>query len=199
MLSRCKVLISIALLALGAGCQTDRPHEYGQQRPPLDQLDERDRGLQSKDVLVATDKMSSSLLALPELNQSRAQWTVVLAPFQDHTIDRRGKVNYDIFIERLRSNLGKQGRGRIALIENLETVDRLRDRELRGGRGDEFGQGGGDRNAPAELQPDFVLYGKAYDMPNRGTNYYQLQFILTDFNTRRQIWNDDYEVRVARK
>ena len=39
-------LVSLAVV----GCHHDKPHEYGQQRPPVDELDKRDKGLQSKDA-----------------------------------------------------------------------------------------------------------------------------------------------------
>jgi hypothetical protein len=35
-------------------------------------------------------------------------------------------------------------------------------------------------------------------MPNRATNYYLLQFDLTNFNTREQVWSNQYEVQTAR-
>ena len=54
----------------------DRPHEYGKQRPPVDQLDSRDRGLQSKDVVAASDQMAMDLLALPELRDSAHRWLI---------------------------------------------------------------------------------------------------------------------------
>src|SRR5688500_3971982 len=71
-----------AALATGAGLAGCAP-SYRDQRPPMDQLDPRDRGLQSKDVLQASDDLAMDLLALPELNDSRTQWTVVVDQVQD--------------------------------------------------------------------------------------------------------------------
>ena len=166
---------------------------YQSQRPPLDELDKRDRGLQSKDVLAASDKLAMDLLALPELNESREQWTIVVDRMEDETSGRDFRGNYDIFLRRLQTNLARQGRGRVQLIENKQRFNDLRSRELERER-DEFGQGGGAES----VQPDFSLYGVANDMPNRGTNYYYLSFRLTDLRRRTLVWNDDYEVRVSR-
>jgi hypothetical protein len=35
-------------------------------------------------------------------------------------------------------------------------------------------------------------------MPNRGTSYYFCEFTLTNLRTRQQVWNNAYEVKVAR-
>ena len=165
---------------------------YKSQRPPLDELDKRDRGLQSKDVLAASDKLSADLLALPELNSSKEQWTLVVDRMEDETSGKDFRGNYDIFLRRLQTNLARQGRGRVQLVENKQRFNDLKARELEHER-DEFGQGGGER-----VQPDYALYGIANDMPNRGTNYYYLTFRLTDLKRRTQVWQSDYEVRVSR-
>src|SRR3954454_13123287 len=91
-------LLSLSMF-LGA-CYHDKPHGYGQQRPPVDELDARDRGLQSKDVVVASDQMAQDLLALPELNESRHQWTIVVDRVENRTTSDRFDLN--IFLSRLR-------------------------------------------------------------------------------------------------
>ena len=53
---------SLAMGAGGIGCDTDRPTSYGRQRPPVDELDPRDRGLQSSDVLKASAGLSEKQL-----------------------------------------------------------------------------------------------------------------------------------------
>src|SRR5687768_9471239 len=104
------------------GCaDTDRPTEYGRQRPPIDELDPRDRGLQSADVLKASDQIIQSLMSLPELQESPKQWTLVITGVEDNTRDRKFQgIDYNIFLERLRRNIAQQGRGRLRLIENKD-------------------------------------------------------------------------------
>ena len=186
----------LVLVALAAGCGGP---SYEEQRPPMDQLDPRDRGLQSKDVLQASDALAMDLLALPELNDSREQWTVVFDRVEDMTTGNQFRSNFDIFLQRLQTNLARQGRGRIAVIENRERFYDVRSRELEGEREDDFGQGGrGARRAPAANDPQFALYAKAMDLPGRGTVYYNLQFNLVDLQSRQVVWTNDYEVRVRR-
>ena len=189
-------LLSAAMF-IGA-CHHDRPHQYGRQRPPVEELDPRDRGLQSKDVVVASDQMAQDLLALPELNDSRHQWTIVVDRVENRTTGDRFDLN--IFLSRLRVNLAKYGRGRVALIENRARYRDVQSRELEGEReGDEFGQGGAGRSgAPAGIQPDYGLYARITEMPNRGTSYYFCEFALTNLKTRQLVWNNAYEVKVAR-
>jgi hypothetical protein len=180
------------------GCASDRPHDYGRQRPPVDSLDEGDRGLQSKDIVTASDLMARDLLAFRELRQSPTLWTVVVDRVEDRTTDRSFPMtNFDIFLERLRSNLSEQGPGQIRLIENKARFQNLRGRELESER-DDFRQGSGARPGGAPVNPDYALYGKAYDLPNRRTNYYYIQFDMVNLQTREQVWSRKYEVKVAR-
>ena len=184
---------ALLLGALAAGCGPS----YEDQRPPVDQLDSRDRGLQSKDVLEASDALANDLLALPELNASREQWTVVFDRVEDMTTGNQFQSNFNIFLQRLQTNLARQGRGRIAVIENRDRFYDVRSRELEGERDD--GRGGrGAAPAPGSTNPDFALYAKAMDLPGRGTVYYNLQFNLVDLHSRLVIWTNDYEVRVRR-
>lgn len=192
------IVLSAGLLIALAGCHSDRPHEYGQQRPPVDRLDSRDRGLQSKDVVAASDQMAMDLLALPELGASDHRWLIVVDRVENITSERR--YSMDIFLERLRVNLAKYGRGRVQLIENRDKLRELQSRELEIAGGDRFGQTGsaGGAPGPAGIQPDFALYGRIMEMPNRATSYFFCEFTLTDLHTREQVWTNAYEVRVQR-
>jgi hypothetical protein len=183
----------IGLIAVGC---SDRPHQYGQERPPVDQLTAGNTGLQSKDVVSATDQMAADLLALPELNASQKQWTIVVTNVDNKTQDPR--FNYDVFTERLRAQLARQGHGRVALIENRDTYKNLQSKELEQGN-DEFGQGGGKAQpGPVGQNPDYALRATVIEMPNRATSYYMVTFYLTNLNTRVQVWTNDYEVQAAR-
>ena len=183
------LLSGAAFMFTAPGCGPS----YQSQRPPVDELDKRDRGLQSKDVLAASDKMAMELLALPELNASKEQWTIVVDRMEDNTSGRDFHGTYDIFLARLQTNLSKQGRGRIQLIENKQRYNELRARELEH-ESDQFGQGGGE-----SVQPDYSLVGKVSDLPNRGTNYYYMQFTVVDMKRRTRVWDGAYEVKVSRE
>jgi hypothetical protein len=189
------LLAGIAGLAI-LGCD-DKPHEYGQQRPPLDQIDPNGEGLQSKDLLAATDQMSMDLLSLPALNKSDAKWTVVTAPMENQTVNQRE--NLDIFVDRLKTQLYKHGGDRIALIENRDRFHDLQSRELEGGQSDPAAQGGGGAAVGAAgIQPNYVLLGTMQELPNRDTSTYRAEFKLLDFRTREIVWNNDYMVKVKR-
>ena len=128
MLRYCRTLAVLGTIAVaGVACQ-DRPHGYDEQRPPIDELDKRDKGLQSTDVMRASDQMAMDLLALPELNAADHRWTIVVDHVENSTVNSR--FDMDIFIERLKANLARQGRGRVQLIENRAKLRDLQAREL---------------------------------------------------------------------
>jgi len=180
----------IGAAALIGGCFHDKPHEYGQQRPPVDELDRRDVGLQSKDVVQASDQMAMDLLSNRELNASHTRWTIVVDHVDNKTVNARHDL--DVFLERLKTNLARQGKGRVQLIENRDKLRDLQSREL------ENDSSRGGAPGPRGIQPDYSLYAKIMELPNRGTSYYLMEFTLTDLKTRELAWNNSYEVRVER-
>ena len=193
-----KGLILAGLSIAVMGCHDDKPHKAGKERPPLDEIDAGGRGLQSKDLIEATDQMTMELLSLPELNASARQWTIVAGPVENQTLNTQQ--NYAIFIDRLKTNLSKQGRGRVTLIENRDRYRDLQSKELEGGgeREDSFGQTDGSRTVPgnAGIQPDFILYSKAQQMTSGGPDLYRFEFNLTNLKTRQLIWSGEYMVKV---
>jgi hypothetical protein len=182
-----KTLAAMTLGVLIIGC-ADKPHEYGRERPPVGELDSRDRGLQSKDVVQASDQMAQDLLADPGLNGSHTQWLMVVDHVDNETTDRG--FNMDIFLERLRVNLARYGKGRVQLVENRAKLRELQSRELDGER---------DAAAPRpRIQPDYGLYARVMELPNRGTSYYLASFRATDLKSGLEVWSNQYEVKVER-
>lgn len=189
-------VVAVSLMAVVMmGCHSDRPHDYGQMRPPVGDLDSRDRGLQSKDVVDASDRVLEELLALPEMNQPTRQ-TVVVTRIENQTTNPT--FNYDIFLRRLMANISKYGRDRVMLLDNKARIARTRSDEIEGPT-DEFGQGGGGTSSvPAtSQQPEWELWGRFTNLPNRGTDYYFAEFHLTNLKTRETI-PMSFETRVAR-
>jgi PBP1b-binding outer membrane lipoprotein LpoB len=198
-----QLTLTIALAAgavFAVGCANDKPHDYGTDRPPPDAVTPGDTGLQSKDVIAASDLMAQDLLALPDLNASNTRWTIVVTNVENQTSDPRNNLN--IFLERLRVKLSELGRGRIQLIENKAKLQQLQSQELESPpqQSDQYGQTGGQGPGghPAGIQPDFGLYAKIMELPNRNTSYFYCEFTLTNLHTREQVWTHGYEVKTAR-
>jgi hypothetical protein len=192
--------LAMATIGIGVGCDSDKPHDYAQQRPNPDSVTPGDTGLQSKDVIAASDQMASDLLALPDLNASSTRWTIVVTGVENQTTDPRNNLN--IFIERLRVKLGQLGRGRVQLIENKAKLHQIQSEELETPPqpSDQYGQtgGGGGGGYPAGIQPDFGLYARISELPNRNSSYFYCEFTLTNLHTREQVWTNGYEVKTAR-
>jgi hypothetical protein len=183
-----------------AGCATTSDTGgYDRQRPPIGQLDPGNRGLQGKDVVAASDQMAMELLADPRLNASRDRWLLVAGNMDNLTASQAGDLN--IFIQRLKGNLFRNSAGRVQLIENRDRFRGMQSAELEqpGGR-DPFGQGvgGTQQPGPAGIQPDYLLAGRALDLPGRASNYYNMEFTITDLRTRELMWVGNYEVQTRR-
>lgn len=201
MLRGWKMTVTAGLLSAAAavGCSSDRPEKYGRERQPIDELNPDDRGLQSKDVVGAADKISRDLLADPTLNSSRTAWTIVVDTMEDKTTDHVARINFDIFLQALKGDLAQKSNGRIQLIENKAQFNQLRNKELEGNGPDQFGQGGaGGRSSPQAINPDYALYGTAMDLPNRATNFYQIEFKVVNLQNRTIAFDRLYQVKVAR-
>ena len=177
-----------ALTGLGmAGCASDhKPDGYAYERPPVEDLDPSDRGLQSSEVVEASDLLVQKIMSLPEVQNSPTRLTVVFTNLEDLTTTRQ--FNYDIFLERLKTNIAEQGRRQIAIVSNKDTYYRTRSQELDLPRGerDDFGQGerrGGVTPVANRIQPDYAMNGKVMEIRNRGTSYYLFTFALSDIRT----------------
>ena len=178
-----------ALTGLGlAGCASDhRPEGYAYERPPVEDLDPSDSGLQSSEVVEASDLLVQKILSLPEVQGSPTRLTVVFTNLEDLTTSRQ--FNYDIFLERLKTNIAEHGRRSIAIVSKKDTYYRTRSQELDLPRGerDDFGQGDGARRnvqpVANRIQPDFAMNGKVMEIRNRGTSYYLFTFALSDIRS----------------
>ncbi len=194
-LSKIAVLVLSAGIVFGCGKKTEK---MGRVRPPVDELSDGGRGLQGKDVISASDQMAQDILSSPEVQNSQTQLLIVVDRVENKTQSQR--FNMDIFIQRLRVNLSKYGKGRVQLIENRDKLRDLQSRELEQPAGDRFGQGGTNRSAPgpAGMQPDYALYATVSELPNSETSYFFLEFIMTNLKTRQLAWSNAYEVSTYR-
>jgi len=194
----------VAALATGGlvGCHPT----YEDERPDVNSLDPRDKGLQSKEVVDSTDQMAASILGDPDLNAKPTQMLIVVGNIKDETNNSGARTNLDIFLRRLKVIIQQKGRGRFTLIVNKAELQELQSKELDldTGAKDEFGQGGNTntgRTLPARRQPDYMLNGQITEMNNRGTSYFVFDFKifgLKGADSGVEVWNGLYEVKVAK-
>ena len=146
----------------------------------------RDSGLQSKDIVQASDQMAADLLSSEALNSSPVKWTVVVMNVDNQTVNSR--FNLDIFLQRLEAKLGSQAPDRIQIIENKDKYYNMQSKEVEGGTPDAH---------PVGVQPNYGLYAVITELPNRGTSYYNISFRITNLKNRTIAWQNMYEVKVA--
>jgi len=116
---------------------------------------------------------------------------------QNKTTDPTNNINFDIFLQALKGNLAQKSNGRVQLIENKAEFYNLRNKELEtNAGGDQFGQAG--KGAAQAVSPDYSLTGTAMDLPNRATNFYQIEFKLVNLQNRTLAFDRLYQVKVAR-
>jgi len=178
--------LSLAAATVLAGCASDhKPEGYHRERPDVTEINSRDRGLQSSEVVEASEKLANELLALPEVTQSPRKLTVVFTNLEDLTRSRQ--FNYDIFLERLKTQLAERGRDRIAIVTNRDKFYQTRNAELdpapASRERDDYGRRGTVAPPANRIQPDFALEGKVMDLPNRGTDYFLFTFSLADIRS----------------
>lgn len=135
--------------------------------------------VKSTDLLDAADQMAHDLLTDPRLNQSQTAWTMAIGRFEDHSCQQSFDTNYDLFLQRLRTDLSEQALGQIVLIETKQTLTQIRDSNL---------------NGPG---PDYMMTGNAADLPSPGANCFLLQFTIFSLQTREQLWSHAYAVKIT--
>ena len=180
-------VIAINLLGLGlAGCNSSdhKPDKYNKQRPSPTELNSRDRGLQSSDLIEATDMLAMKLLAHPVINRSPTKLTIVFTGLEDLTTTRQ--FNYDIFVERLKIKVAEAGSDRVAVISNKDKFYYLRNKELDAARGERDDRGNPAPPPANRIQPNYAMTGKVMEIRNRATSYYSFTFSLVDINGQQQ-------------
>ena len=152
-------------------------------------------GVESQDLVSVTDKMSRSILGIPEIARAQTKPRVVLEPVVNNT---RFPINKDIFLTRIRTQLNSKAAGRVSFLdrEMMKTLER--ERALKQS---------GQVTAPVDANPnvvefrgaDYFLTGKLEGMSTRtsqGTSDYVLySFRLTDARTSEIVWEDSAEIK----
>jgi hypothetical protein len=194
---RCASLMAAAAAAVLAGCASS-----GVQNPsgvPVTEMrpDERGfvagTGVESQDMVAVTDKMSRSILGIPQIANARGTPRIVLDPVKNET---RFPINKDIFLTRIRTQLNSKAAGKVLFLARDRMATLEHERDLK-----QSGQvtASADPHVVEFKGADFFLTGTLQGMSTRtsaGTSDYILYaFQLIDARTSDIIWEDSAEIK----
>jgi PBP1b-binding outer membrane lipoprotein LpoB len=150
-------------------------------------------GIESQDLVAVTDKMSRSILAVPQIARAAVPPRVVLDPVKNET---RFPINQGIFLTRIRTQLNSKAAGRVIFLarEQMETLQKERDLKRTGQV---------TSTSDPALQEfkgaDYFLTGKLQGLTTRAragvSDYVLYSFQLIDARTSEIVWEDAAEMK----
>ena len=150
-------------------------------------------GVESQDLVAVTDKMTRSILGIPQIANAQGVPRVVLDPVENAT---RFPINKDIFLDRIRADLNSKAHGKVIFLARERMAALERERAMK-----QAGQvtSSSDPNVVEFKGADFFLTGKLSGLSTRtsaGTSDYVLYtFQLIDARTSDIIWEDSAEIK----
>jgi len=150
-------------------------------------------GVESQDLVVVADKMSRSILGLPQIANATTPPTVVLQPVDNQT---RFPINKDIFLTRIRAQLNSKAAGKVIFLARSQMANLQSERDLK-----RQGQvtASADPNTQEFKGADYFLTGTLQGLSTRnaaGTSDYILYaFQLIDTRTTAIVWEDSAEMK----
>ena len=150
-------------------------------------------GVESQDLVAVTDKMSRSILAIPQVANAQGVPRVVLDPVVNNT---RFPINKDIFLIRIRAELNKKSMGKVVFLARDRMATLEREKQMK-----QSGQvtSSSDPNKVEFKGADYVLTGTLSGLSTRtraGTSDYILySFQLIDARTSDIVWEDSAEIK----
>lgn len=190
-------LCSAAVAAVLAGCASSgvkNPSGIGVTRMNADEQGfVAGTGVESQDLVAVTDKMSRSILEIPQIASAPTPPSVVLEPVDNQT---RFPINKDIFLTRIRSQLNSKARGKVMFLARAQMAALENERNMKR-------QGAltasSDPNQQEFKGADYLLTGSLQGMSTRtgaGTSDYILYaFQLVDARTSVIVWEDAAEIK----
>src|SRR5437667_2049642 len=150
-------------------------------------------GVESQDLVAATDKMARSILDTPQVKNAQHPPVVVLDPVVNET---RFPINKDMFLTRIRVQLTSKANNQVQFLARDRMAALEKERDLKRG-----GQvtSSSDPNVVEFKGADFFLTGKLQSLTtrnSRGTSDYVLySFQLVDARSSAIVWEDFAEIK----
>ena len=150
-------------------------------------------GVESQDLVMVADKMSRSILSIPQIANAATPPTIVLNSVDNQT---RFPINKDIFLTRIRAQLNSKARGKVMFLarNQMEALEKERNLKREGAV-----TASSDPAVQEFKGADYFLTGSLQGMSTRtkaGTSDYILyDFHLTDARTSVLVWEDSAEMK----
>jgi penicillin-binding protein activator len=190
-------LSSTALALVIAGCASagvKNPSGVGvtEMRP-----DERGfvggTGVESTDIVTATDQMAREILSIPEIANAQGGPYVIIEPVINNT---RFPINKEIFTDRIRVQLNSKARGKMMFLARERIATLERERQLK-----QTGQvtTSSDPNVQEFRGADYLLTGKLSGTSTRTSqgisDYILYAFQLISMRTSEIVYEGSYEIK----
>ncbi|MDB6063882.1 MAG: penicillin-binding protein activator LpoB [Pedosphaera sp.] len=190
-------VLAVAAMALVAGCASSGVHNPSgvgvTQMRPDEQGFVAGTGVESQDLVAVTEKMSRSILGIPQIVNAQGTPRIVLDPVKNET---RFPINKDIFLTRIRTQLNSKSAGKVLFLARDRMATLENERNLK-----QSGQvtANADPRVVEFKGADFFLTGTLQGISSRtsaGTSDYILYaFQLIDARTSDIIWEDSAEIK----
>jgi PBP1b-binding outer membrane lipoprotein LpoB len=192
-----KLFLPLTTAALVAGCASS-----GVKNPsgvPVTRMNADEQGfvagtgVESQDLVAVTDKMSRSILGIPQIANAATPPIVVLDPVENKT---RFPINKDIFLSRIRGDLIKKSGGKVTFLarERMAALEKERNLKREGAL-----TATSDPTVQEFKGADYFLTGSLEGLSTRtkaGTSDYILySFQLIDARTSAIVWEDNAEIK----
>jgi penicillin-binding protein activator len=192
-----KLFLPLTTAALVAGCASS-----GVKNPsgvPVTRMNADEQGfvagtgVESQDLVAVTDKMSRSILGIPQIASATTPPIIVLDPVENKT---RFPINKDIFLTRIRSELNKKSGGKVTFLarDRMAALEKERNLKREGAV-----TASSDPGKQEFKGADYFLTGSLEGLSTRtkaGTSDYILYaFQLIDARTSAIVWEDNAEIK----
>ena len=192
-----KLILPITTAALIAGCASSgvkNPSGTGVTRLNADEQGTvAGTGIESQDLVAVADKMSRSILGIPQIANAAKPPIVVLDPVENKT---RFPINKDIFLTRIRTQLNSKSAGKVTFLarDRMAALEKERNLKREGAV-----TSSSDANVQEFLGANYFLTGSLEGLSTRtkaGTSDYILYaFQLIDARTSAIVWEDNAEIK----
>lgn len=150
-------------------------------------------GVESTDIVTATDKMARDLLTIPEIANAPKKPYVITEDVINNT---RFPINKSIFMTRMQAQLNEKARGKMIFLARDRIATLERERQMK-----QAGQitASSDPNVQEFRGADYLLTGKLEGQSTRTSkgisDYILYSFELINMRTSEIVYNGSYEIK----